>query len=41
MQTLLARRPAVYPTILATSAQTGAGIAELRAAIFRLLHERA
>ncbi len=36
----LARRPAAYPVILATSAQTGAGIAELRAAICRLLHER-
>jgi len=40
LQTALARRPAAYPVILATSAQTGAGIAELRAAICRLLHER-
>jgi GTP-binding protein len=36
----LARRPAAYPLILATSAETGAGIAELRAAISRLLDER-
>jgi GTP-binding protein len=37
----LARRPAAYPEILATAAKTGAGIAELRAAIGRLLRERA
>jgi len=36
----LARRPAAYPIVLATSAETGAGIAELRAAIHRLLGER-
>lgn len=36
----LARRPAAYPVILATSAETGAGIGELRAAIHRLLSER-
>jgi GTP-binding protein len=36
----LARRPAAYPVVLATSAETGAGIAELRAAIHRLLSER-
>ena len=36
----LARRPAAYPLILPTSAETGAGIAELRAAIHRLLSER-
>ena len=36
----LARRPAAYPVILATSAETGTGIAELRAAIHRLLSER-
>jgi GTP-binding protein len=36
----LARRPAAYPIVLATSAETGAGIAELRAAISRLLSER-
>jgi GTP-binding protein len=36
----LAKRPAAYPLVLATSAETGAGIAELRAAIHRLLRER-
>jgi GTP-binding protein len=36
----LARRPAAYPEILATSARSGAGIAELRAAISRLVRER-
>jgi GTP-binding protein len=36
----LARRPAAYPVVLATAAEGGAGIAELRAAISRLLHER-
>lgn len=41
LRTALARRPAAYPVILATSAQTEAGIADLRAAICRLLHERA
>ena len=40
VQALLARRPAAYPHVLATSAQTGAGMAGLRAAIGRLLHER-
>jgi GTP-binding protein len=37
----IARRPAAYPRCLLTSARTGAGIAELRAAIARLLAERA
>jgi len=37
----LAKRPAAYPDVLATSARTAAGMAELRAAIARLLHERA
>jgi GTP-binding protein len=37
----LARRAAAYPAILATSARSGSGIAEMRAAIARLLHERA
>ncbi len=41
LQAALARRPAAYPVVLASSAQTGAGIAELRAAIGRLLLERA
>jgi GTP-binding protein len=40
VQKLLARRPAAYPALLATSAEKGAGIADLRAAINRLLHER-
>ena len=34
------RRPAAFPEILATSARTGAGVAELRAAMARLLAER-
>jgi GTP-binding protein len=38
---VLARRPAAFPEILATSSQSGSGIAELRAAISRLLAERA
>jgi GTP-binding protein len=41
LQAALARRPAAYPAILSTSARTGAGVAELRAAISRLLRERA
>ncbi len=40
LQAALARRPAAYPVVLASSAQSGAGIAELRAAVVRLLHER-
>jgi len=36
----LAKRPASYPDIIATSSRTGAGMAELRAAIARLLAER-
>ena len=36
----LAKRPAAFPTVLATSAHDGAGIPELRAAIARLLEER-
>jgi GTP-binding protein len=36
----LAKRPAAFPRVLATSAQQGTGIAELRAAIARLLRER-
>jgi len=34
------KRPAAFPGLIATSARTGAGIAELRAAIARLLAER-
>jgi GTP-binding protein len=37
----LAKRPAAFPDIVATSARTGAGIPELRAAIARLATERA
>ncbi len=36
----LAKRPAAFPEVLATSVRTGAGISELRAAIARLLAER-
>src|SRR6185312_1526656 len=35
----LARRPAAFPDVLATSSESGAGIPELRAAIARLLKE--
>jgi GTP-binding protein len=37
----LAKRPAAFPEILATSARDDAGIPELRAAVARLLAERA
>ena len=36
----MAKRPAAFPQVLATSARTGAGIAELRAAVARLMSER-
>lgn len=36
----IARRPAAFPDVLATSARDGSGIAELRAAIARLVKER-
>ena len=36
----LAKRPAAYPRVLATSARSGDGLAELRAAIARLKVER-
>ncbi len=36
----LAKRPAAFPAVLATSARDGTGIADLRAAIARLLRER-
>ena len=36
----LSRRPAAFPEVLATSARTGEGIPELRAAIARLMAER-
>ena len=38
---VLARHPAAHPQVLVTSARTGAGIAELRAAIAQLVNERA
>jgi GTP-binding protein len=37
----IAKRAAAFPDVLATSARTGAGIPELRAAVARLLAERA
>jgi GTP-binding protein len=40
-QTTLARHPAAFPEVLVTSARTGAGMPELRAAMLRLLRERA
>src|SRR5262249_36923102 len=39
-QSALAKRPAAYPDVLATSARAGTGIPELRAAVARLLAER-
>jgi len=36
----LAKHPAAFPRVLATSSRTGAGMAELRAAMARLLEER-
>lgn len=36
----LAKRPAAYPEILATSSRDGIGLAEMRAAIARLIDER-
>jgi GTP-binding protein len=40
VEAALAKRPAAFPQVLATSAHDGAGIAELRAAIARLIAER-
>jgi GTP-binding protein len=40
VEAALAKRPAAFPGVLATSARDGTGIAELRAAIARLLDER-
>jgi GTP-binding protein len=37
----LARHPAAHPQVLVTSARSGVGIAELRAAMARLVNERA
>jgi GTP-binding protein len=39
-ETALVRRPAAFPQVLATSARAGSGIAELRAAVARLLDEQ-
>jgi len=39
-RTALAKHPAAHPDVLATSARTGLGIPELRAAIARLIAER-
>ena len=40
VEAALAKRPAAFPTVLATSARDGTGIPQLRAAIARLLQER-
>ena len=40
VEAALAKRPAAFPTVLATSAHEGTGIPELRAAIARLLKEQ-
>ncbi|MFI5014174.1 MAG: ribosome biogenesis GTP-binding protein YihA/YsxC [Hyphomicrobiales bacterium] len=40
VEAALARRPAAYPGVILTSARTGTGLAELRAAIATLLSER-
>ncbi len=40
VEAALSKRPAAFPHVLVTSAHTGTGIAELRAAIARLLQER-
>jgi GTP-binding protein len=40
VEAALRKRPAAYPTVLATSAHDGSGIAELRAAVARLLKEQ-
>jgi len=36
----LAKHPAAFPEVIVTSSRTGAGMAELRAAMVRLLEER-
>jgi GTP-binding protein len=41
IEAVLSKRPAAFPAVLATSAHSGAGIADLRAAIVRLKAERA
>jgi GTP-binding protein len=37
----LAKHPAAFPEVLVTSSRAGDGMPELRAAMVRLLHERA
>jgi GTP-binding protein len=41
IEAVLTKRPAAFPAVLATSARSGAGVADLRAAIVRLRAERA
>jgi len=41
INTALAKHPAAFPEVLATSSRSGAGMPELRAAIARLVAERA
>ena len=36
----LAKHPAAFPQVILTSSETGMGVAELRSAVARLLHER-
>ena len=40
VEATLAKRPAAFPQVLATSAREGTGVPELRAAVARLLAER-
>lgn len=40
VEAAVARKPAAFPELIATSARTGAGIDSLRAAIARLVEER-
>ncbi len=40
VEAVVRKRPAAFPDLIATSARTGAGIPQLRAAIARLLKER-
>jgi GTP-binding protein len=39
-QAALEKRPAAYPTLLFTSAHGGEGVADLRAAVAKLLYQR-
>jgi GTP-binding protein len=41
LKAAMRKRPAAFPDLIATSSHSGAGIAELRAAVARLLAERA